>query len=131
MGLLCLIYLICALRTNIVFVLIFLFLVPAFGLLTGAFWSLAEGTVAAAKINHMLVAAGACTFVVCMLGWYLFFGILLASLDFPFSLPGKSSLQPVFRSEVWQLTLCFPVGDLSHIIKGASEKAKNKEQYSA
>jgi succinate-acetate transporter protein len=95
MGLLCFVYLICALRTNIVFVLIFLFLVPSFGLLTGAFWSIAKGTVALATINKMLVAAGALTFVVDMLGWYLFFGILLASLDFPFQLPGKLiSLHP-------------------------------------
>jgi len=43
MGLLCLIYLIAALRTNIVFVVIFATLVPAFGLLAGAYWQLAQG----------------------------------------------------------------------------------------
>ena len=41
-----------------------------------------------------------------MAGWWIFFAIMLASLDFPFSLP---------------------VGDLSHIIKGASEKKAAKE----
>lgn len=38
MGLLCLVYLICSLRTNLVFFIIFLTLVVAFGLLAGAFW---------------------------------------------------------------------------------------------
>jgi len=41
-----------------------------------------------------------------MAGWWIFFAIMLASLDFPFSIP---------------------VGDLSHIIRGASEKKKAKE----
>jgi hypothetical protein len=35
------------------------------------------------------VAGGAFTFVTCILGWYLFFVIMLAALDFPFQLPGK------------------------------------------
>ncbi len=43
MGLLCLIYLIASLRTNIVFVIIFATLVVAFGLLAGAYWHLAQG----------------------------------------------------------------------------------------
>lgn len=42
MGLVCLIFLICALRTNIVFVAIFLSLMTAFFLLTAARWALAE-----------------------------------------------------------------------------------------
>lgn len=42
MGLLCLIYLVAALRTNVVFVIIFATLVIAFGLLAGAYWQLAE-----------------------------------------------------------------------------------------
>jgi len=108
MGLLCLIYMICALRTNVVFFLIFMTLVPAFGCLAGAYWHLAQGdAVTAATLE---VAAGALTFVTDACGWWIFFAILLASLDFPFQLP---------------------VGDLSHLIKGASEKAKMKEQYSA
>lgn len=43
MGLLCFIYLIAALRTNIIFVVIFATLVTAFCLLAGAYWQLAEG----------------------------------------------------------------------------------------
>jgi len=108
MGLLCLVFMICSLRTNIVFFGIFATLVPAFGCLAGAYWHLAQGNTATAAT--LQVAAGALTFVTDMLGWWIFFAILLASLDFPFQLP---------------------VGDLSRFIKGASEKAKMKEQYSA
>jgi len=108
MGLLCFVYMICALRTNLVFFLIFMFLVPAFGCLAGAYWHLALGNASAA--TTLQVAAGALTFIVDLLGWWIFFAILLASLDFPFQLP---------------------VGDLSRYVKGASEKAKAKEQYSA
>lgn len=111
MGVLCLIYLICALRTNVVFVVIFLTLVLAFGLLAGAYWhnAIAIGTgdaSSAALAGRLQIAAGACTFVTCMAGWWIFFAIMLAALDFPFQIP---------------------VGDLSTMIKGASEKAKEKE----
>lgn len=102
MGLLCFIYLLCSLRTNICFMLIFLSLVPAFGCLAAAFWKIAEATPEAAavalKCQH---AAGGLVFAVCILGWYLFTVQLLASVDFPINLP---------------------VGDLSRFIKGASEK---------
>ena len=89
MGVLCFVYMICALRTNIVFFGIFLTLIPAFGCLAGAYWQLAQGNATLAVTLQL--AAGACTFVTCMLGWWIFFAILLASLDFPFQLPGKSS----------------------------------------
>lgn len=97
MGLLCLVYLICALRTNIVFVGIFTTLVVAFGLLASVFWHGAQGI----AVPRQQTAAGALTFITSLLGWYLFFVQCLASVDFPLNLP---------------------VGDLSHIIKGASEK---------
>ncbi|PIA92628.1 Protein alcS [Cercospora beticola] len=122
MGVLCFLYMILSLRTNLVFFLIFLFLVPSFGLLAAAFWHLAQeaeataaGNMAAAaslasKASTEVIAAGATTFVVDMLGWYIFFAIMLAALDFPFQLP---------------------VVDLSRFIKGASEKAKSKGEYEA
>jgi hypothetical protein len=50
--------------------------------------------------------AGATLFVTCMAGWYIFFAIMLAALDFPFGIP---------------------VGDLSTVIKGASARMKEKE----
>ncbi|CAD6576801.1 MAG: hypothetical protein ASARMPRED_007886 [Alectoria sarmentosa] len=112
MGLVCLVFLICSLRTNIVFFLIFLSLIGAFGCLAGAYWNLAlvgenaANAVAAKRAGQLVVAGGAFTFVTSMAGWWIFFAIMLASLDFPFNIP---------------------VGDLSHIIKGASEKQKIKD----
>lgn len=92
MGLLCFIYMILSIRTNLVFFGIFFTLVPAFGCLAGAFWNLAaDATANADRANKLLIAAGAFTFVTDILGWYLFFVILMASLDFPFQLPGKLS----------------------------------------
>lgn len=55
MGLLSLVYLICSVRTNIVFFLIFLHLVIAFGLLTGAYWVLAEDYKGNAASAHRMV----------------------------------------------------------------------------
>ncbi|EME44297.1 hypothetical protein DOTSEDRAFT_71958 [Dothistroma septosporum NZE10] len=110
MGVLCFVYLILSLRTNLVFFLIFLFLVPSFAMLAAAFFALgADYTGNAARAHTYVLTAGALTFVVDMLGWYIFFAIMLASLDFPFQLP---------------------VVDLSRFIKGASDKAK-KDAYSA
>ncbi|KAK5129681.1 hypothetical protein LTR08_002973 [Meristemomyces frigidus] len=108
MGVLCFVYMICALRTNVVFFLIFATLTPAFACLAGAYWHLALGN--AGTASTLLVTAGALTFITDLCGWWIFFAIMLASLDFPFQIP---------------------VGDLSHIIKGASERAKLKEQYGA
>ncbi|KAI9662871.1 MAG: hypothetical protein M1821_007918 [Bathelium mastoideum] len=113
MGVLCFIYMILALRTNAVFVLIFFTLVFAFGFLAGAYWQMANGAPASGLPTKLIVAAGAFAFVTCLAGWWILMAIMLAALDFPFQLP---------------------VGDLSHIIKGASDKRKEKEdkgQYEA
>jgi len=99
MGFMCLLYLVCALRTNMIFVGIFFTLVMAFGFLAGAFWNIAEGQMDLAM--KLQTGGGACAFITCLLGWYLFFIQILASVDFPFSLP---------------------VGDLSTKIKGKSDK---------
>jgi len=88
MGILCLIYLICSIRTNLIFFLIFFTLVPAFGLLAGAFLNAAKGNAAIA--SKCQEAAGAFAFVTCMCGWYILLAIMLASVDFPFDLPRKS-----------------------------------------
>jgi succinate-acetate transporter protein len=112
MGVLCFIYLICSLRTNVVFVVIFFTLVIAFGLLAGAYWQQANafgdgGNAGDLALAHRLqVAAGAFVFVTSMAGWWIFFAIMLAALDFPFQIP---------------------VGDLSTMIKGYSENQKSKE----
>jgi succinate-acetate transporter protein len=101
MGVLCFVYMIVALRTNLIFVMIFALLVPSFGCLAAVFFYAAQGVVA----TTLQTTAGALTFIVCLLGWYLFFVQLLASVDFPLNLP---------------------VGDLSGYIKGASERAKGE-----
>ncbi|KAG6029928.1 hypothetical protein E4U41_000229 [Claviceps citrina] len=102
MGLMCLLFLVCSLRTNVVFVAIFLSLVVAFGLLTGAFLLKAEDAVGnAARISRLFVGAGATTFVTAMGGWYMMLSLLLAAVDFPIQIP---------------------VGDLSTLIKGKSER---------
>lgn len=101
MGLLCLVYLVAALRTNMIFVIIFFTLVLAFSFLAGSFWQTAQNnTVVAAQL---LTGGGACAFAVCAFGWYLFFVQVLAAVDFP---------------------LALPVGDLSTMIKGASERKR-------
>jgi succinate-acetate transporter protein len=104
MAMLDLIYMILALRTNVVFVGIFATLTAAFSCLAASYMYAAKGNTGAAHTCQ--VAGGALTFTTTMLGWYLFFVIMLAALDFPFQLP---------------------VGDLSRMIKGASERNKEKE----
>lgn len=115
MGVLCFVYLILSVRTNLVFFAIFLCLVPAFACLSKAYFDVAQVYVEAAAGNkaasasdlntahNYILAGGALAFVVSMLGWWIFIAIMLAALDFPFQLP---------------------VGDLSHIVKGASERAQ-------
>ncbi|TGO33701.1 hypothetical protein BHYA_0231g00130 [Botrytis hyacinthi] len=112
MAVLCLIYLVCSLRTNVVFVIIFFTLVVAFSLLTSVYWHTANGigNIDATQLelaNRLQIAAGATLFVTSLAGWWIFFAIMLAALDFPFQIP---------------------VGDLSTLIKGASEREKSKEQ---
>jgi len=108
MGLLCFIYLIAALRTNIIFVVIFATLVTAFCLLAGAYWNLAEGNTTLG--GNLVIAGGAVLWVTCVAGWYIFAAQILACVDFPFSLP---------------------VGDLSTLIKGASQRTAMKEEHTA
>ncbi|KAF2684603.1 hypothetical protein K458DRAFT_302919 [Lentithecium fluviatile CBS 122367] len=103
MGIMCLIYLVCSLRTNVCFFMIFFTLVLAFAMLAGAYLQLNNGnTVLATRLQ---TAGGAFAFCTCIFGWWIFAAIMLASLDFPFALP---------------------VGDLSGFIKGASEKDADK-----
>lgn len=100
MGLLCVCFLLCSTRTNVIFFLVFLLLVPVFGLLTAFFWYNAKAGQAAAAGNkagtasytasgeNCVFAAGAVAFAIAILGWYIFFSIMLASVDFPLVLPG-------------------------------------------
>ncbi|KAF2124961.1 hypothetical protein P153DRAFT_300732 [Dothidotthia symphoricarpi CBS 119687] len=101
MGVLCFIYLICSIRTNLVFFMIFFCLVCNFGILTGAYFEGAKGNL---RLSGKLTeAAGAFQFITCLFGWYIFFAIMLVSVDFPLNIP---------------------IVDLSTMVKGASEKKK-------
>lgn len=105
MGVLCFIFLLCSVRTNLVFFLIFACLVPAFACLAAAFWHIANGKVSeAAKLQH---AGAGLAYAVCCLGWYLFAVQLLAAVDFPIDLP---------------------VVDLSTLVKGGAERKKEREE---
>jgi succinate-acetate transporter protein len=106
MGVLCFIFLICSLRTNLVFFLIFACLVPAFACLAASFWHHANGKAdQAVTLQH---AGAGLAYAVCCLGWYLFTVQLLAAVDFPIDLP---------------------VVDLSTIVKGGSQRKKQKNQH--
>ncbi|KAG4435288.1 hypothetical protein IFR05_009214 [Cadophora sp. M221] len=98
-GVITFMYFLCAFRTNIVFLIIFFLLDIALFILAGAYWELAEGNTArGAKLEEV---AGAFVFAFCIFGFYLLFVQLIASLDFPFSLP---------------------VGDLSTRVPSATDK---------
>lgn len=102
-GVLCFIYFIISLRTNVVFAVIFITVDMAFILLSAEYWQLANGNTGTA--GHLQTAAGAFAFVCTLAGWYLLIVILLDSLDFPLTLP---------------------VGDLSGFIKPKSARAAAK-----
>ena len=84
MALLCLVYLVCAVRTNAVFCVIFSGLFVGFTFLTATFWFVAEGEAVA---SNTLYLGGASFFITCMAGWYLLFALLFIAVDFPVRLP--------------------------------------------
>ncbi|CCG81050.1 putative Plasma membrane ammonium transporter [Taphrina deformans PYCC 5710] len=100
-GVVCFIYFIISLRTNVVFAIIFITVDVAFLLLAATYWQLVNGNTVTA--GHLQTAAGAFAFACCMAGWYLLIVILLDSLDFPLTLP---------------------VGDLSNFIRVKSVREK-------
>ena len=96
MAVMCLIYLVASLRTDIVHVIIFLTLVIAYGLIAGEEWSTASGN---SELAHSLQLASGVFLLICDLAvWYLFIIEILASVDFPFTLPVVSLALSV-RSE--------------------------------
>ncbi|KAH9220006.1 GPR1/FUN34/yaaH family-domain-containing protein [Leptodontidium sp. 2 PMI_412] len=101
MGLLSFIYLICSLRTNLIFVFVFTGASLGFVLAAASFWTTALGMIVGATL---LKGAGGAFFVAAVMGWYLLAAIMFATLDLPWGLP---------------------VVDLSTMIKGASQKRKD------
>ena len=98
------IYLVCALRTNVVFVAMFTGLLILITVLTGSYWNAAKGKAEVAQQQQYI--AGVFGIITTSLGWYTFAAQMLASVDFPVQLP---------------------VGDLSHFITPLSEKLNIKE----
>jgi hypothetical protein len=93
----------------------------AFSFLTAAFWYNAEGKASLAAT--MQLAGGSFIFVTDILGWYLFLALMLAAIDSPVQLPGELER---FNGP-YHLLILHVVGDLSHRIKGASERSNAKE----
>ena len=93
----------------------------AFSFLTAAFWYNAEGKAALAAT--MQLAGASFIFVTDILGWYLFFALMLAAIDFPVQLPGELA----YFNGTYHLLILHVVGDLSRRIKGASERSNAKE----
>lgn len=106
MGLMSFIYLVCALRTNLIFILVFFGLMMCFVLDTGAYWHLAAGN--GDLGTKLQIASGAFLFLAVSAAWWIFFAQMLASVEFPFEIP---------------------VGDISHFIKPLSEVKAAKTKY--
>jgi uncharacterized protein len=119
MCLLCFIYMIAALRTNICLVLILFTFVLAFPCLAASYFDAARGELGLSSTLRIagggefhslllfLAAANDCTafaFSGSVIAWYLWTSMIMESVDFPIALP---------------------VGDLSKLIKGRSEKNKD------
>lgn len=124
MGFLSLIFLICSLRTNIIYFIVFLTLVVGFFLEAGEYFAIGAAAVNAAAtlrivstypsgghtpttksrltIGSLVQGAGISYFISVAAGWYILLAQMLAALDFPFSIP---------------------VGDISMMIKPASQRA--------
>ncbi|OJJ36201.1 hypothetical protein ASPWEDRAFT_156679 [Aspergillus wentii DTO 134E9] len=98
------IYMICSIRTNICLFSALFLLVIAFSLFAGSEFTLALGKEALA--HKLQIAGGAFNFALCMPVWHIFMVQMLDAVDFPISLP---------------------VGDLSTVIPGKSQKAKARQ----
>ncbi|KAK6822681.1 hypothetical protein PG990_015126 [Apiospora arundinis] len=85
MGFLCFLYMIAALRTNAAFVVLFLWLLMTFVCLAGTFFQTYNG--AAELAGRLQIAGGAFAFLACIVGWWILFSLLLASVDFPVQIP--------------------------------------------
>lgn len=122
MAVLCAIFTIASIRTNIVFFLIFILLVPCckycllwarivltvmmktVGCLSASFFAVSHGESAnALKLQH--IGAGL-LLAVSLLGWYIFLALILLSVDFPFILP---------------------LGDLSTVVHGRADETRDNK----
>ncbi|KAI0107243.1 GPR1/FUN34/yaaH family-domain-containing protein [Nemania sp. FL0031] len=85
MTLVCAVFTVASVRTNVVLFLILLLLVPTFGCLSASFFAVSQGLSAKAQmLQH--VGAGL-LLAVSFLGWYIFVALILLSVEFPIMLP--------------------------------------------
>jgi len=105
MALVSFMFMIAGTRTNIALFGIFFTLVFVFTLLVGAYWQAAMGS--AELAGKLQKVSGGFAFVTSLLGWWIFFSQILASVDFPFELP---------------------LGDLSGMLKGAADRKKTRQE---
>ncbi|KAJ5610851.1 hypothetical protein N7510_007570 [Penicillium lagena] len=98
------VYLICSIRTNAALFIALFLLVIAFALYAGMYFQIALGN--AAQAATLQQYAGGFNFALCLPIWHIFVAQILEAVDFPISLP---------------------VGDLSTIVLGKTQKAKKRE----
>nr|DAA06462.1 TPA_inf: GPR1/FUN34/YaaH-class plasma membrane protein [Aspergillus terreus] len=99
------VYLICSIRTNICLFAALLLLVITFGCTAGSFFQLALGNEELGA--RLQVVGGAFNFALCIPIWHIFIAQILEAVDFPLTLP---------------------VGDLSTVILGRSQKQRARAQ---
>ncbi|EMF09007.1 uncharacterized protein SEPMUDRAFT_151872 [Sphaerulina musiva SO2202] len=102
LAMLSLVFLLCSLRTNLIFFLIFVAATIGFSFASASFWFAGIGQMA--NSAKFLVATGACFWTCAMLGWYLLLAIMIPTMELPIPTP--------------------PVVDLSQIIKAKPPKAQ-------
>ncbi|KAI9375061.1 GPR1/FUN34/yaaH family-domain-containing protein [Aspergillus egyptiacus] len=101
LAILTFIYLICSIRTNVCLFSALFLLVITFSLIAGSFFQLANG--AHELADRLLVVGGAFNFALCIPIWHIFIVQILEAVDFP---------------------IVLPVGDLSSVVLGRSQKVK-------
>ncbi|KIY44112.1 hypothetical protein FISHEDRAFT_78027 [Fistulina hepatica ATCC 64428] len=82
-ALACIVFLIASFRTNLMFVIIFMALIPTFALLSAAYGVIARNGDAV----KILQASGAFGWICCCAGWYLTLSLVCMTTDMPFTLP--------------------------------------------
>ncbi|KAJ5370305.1 uncharacterized protein N7496_006397 [Penicillium cataractarum] len=98
------VYLICSIRTNVCLFLALFLLVITFALTAATYFQSSVGNLAHAATLQK--AAGGFNFALCLPIWWIFIAQIFEAVDFPITIP---------------------VGDLSTVILGKSQKAKKRE----
>ncbi|PGG95550.1 hypothetical protein AJ79_09992 [Helicocarpus griseus UAMH5409] len=97
------VFVLCSLRSNICLFTALVMLVAAFGCVSGSYFQLALGN--SEFGHHLQFSGGALVFALVLIVWYIMIAQILDSVDFPISLP---------------------VGDLSTVVPGRSERIRRK-----